>query len=490
MAFKIPAVETSNKILVRYEPRVPNRGEPLEFTHYELFISNREARARLYYDAKGNQEILIKLDGPIDNVYAEALKKIPDNRLEDFKKAWINAKLDYVFSSPDLKQTAVKKINEAIKKPNKKLDYKKAADLMLKGKPGEKHIFIEVKKGAKEITDLGYFNYQNPNQILADKIRESELDISEIAEKVGLHVSMVSKQMKGQRDITRDHAFAYAKFFGCDPADILFAAPQVPIWSTVDFLKFKDSNMPFNPGECVATQGQREYVVCPRDIYRPDVKAIKVSSPGSYLDGMILFYYATSDVKQDCIGRLSIIGSDDDGDDELMQELRFGEKQRYYIGILEQSKGRTKLLNPDPFAQDKDVNNGIVINNIIPTFASPIVGVVNPNQIKKDKHSSKLFKHNDEVFKMQRSLEEAKSRHEKILRMEIEKASAKAAAAKKELDDKLAKQIKELEMLNKKIEEQQKNKLFSGIGSMFYPNQKGLLDVDHITPLREKKKRA
>ena len=57
---------------------------------------------------------------------------------------------------------------------------------------------------------------------------------------------------------------------------------------------------------------------------------------------------------------------------------------------------------------------------------------------------------------MQRSLEEAKSRHEKILRMEIEKASAKAAAAKKELDNKLAKQIKELEMLNKKIEEQQK----------------------------------
>ena len=137
--------------------------------------------------------------------------------------------------------------------------------------------------------------------------------------------------------------------------------------------------MPFNPGECVATQGQ-EYVVCPRDIYRPDVKAIKVSSPGSYLDGMILFYCATSD-EQDCIGRLSSLS--DDGDDELMQELRFGEKQRYYIGILEQSKGRTKLLNPDPFAQDKDVNNGIVINNIIPTFASPIVGVVNPNQLKK-----------------------------------------------------------------------------------------------------------
>ena len=212
----------------------------------------------------------------------------------------------------------------------------------------------------------------------------------------------------------------------------------------------------------------------------PDVKAIKVDSPGSYLDGMVLFYYATSDVKQDCIGRLSIIGSDDDGDDELMQELRFGEKQRYYIGILEQSKGRTKLLNPDPFAQDENVNNGIVINNIIPTFASPIVGVVNPKQIKKDKHSSKLFKHNDEVFKLQRQMEEAKSKQEKILRMEIAKAS-QAAAAKKELDNKLAKQIKELEKLTKKLKSKKKINYLVELDLCFIQIKKisGLLDLHH-----------
>ena len=43
-------------------------------------------------------------------------------------------------------------------------------------------------------------------------------------------------------------------------------------------------------------------------------KALKVNSPGSYLDGMVLFYYATSDVKQDCLGRLSIVGDQDDQD--------------------------------------------------------------------------------------------------------------------------------------------------------------------------------
>ena len=59
--------------------------------------------------------------------------------------------------------------------------------------------------------------------------------------------------------------------------------------------------MPFNPGECVAQIGKREQVVVPRDIYRPDIKAVKVNSPGSYLDGMVLFYYAASDVKCDTI---------------------------------------------------------------------------------------------------------------------------------------------------------------------------------------------
>ena len=34
-------------------------------------------------------------DGGADLVYSEVLKAIPDGRLEDFKKDWINGKLDY-----------------------------------------------------------------------------------------------------------------------------------------------------------------------------------------------------------------------------------------------------------------------------------------------------------------------------------------------------------------------------------------------------------
>jgi len=484
MSLKVP--QSATEMVQSWSPRPLNRGEHFELDHYKIFFANKKAMVKLHLLVKNNETIIRKFDGNSDFVYSEVLKGLPDSRLEDFRTDWVNAKLDYV-TQQDLTllgQAIARNSRDKLKIPTKN----KKADLVI----GKKQVEIKVNRDKKEIIDLGFFNYQNPNQILADKIRSSTKDISEIAEKVGLHISMVSKQMKGQREITRDHAFAYASFFGCDPADILFAAPQIPIWSTVDFLKFKDHDMPFNPGECVTVTDKREYVVCPRDIYRPDIKAVKVNSPGSYLDGMVLFYYATSDVKQDCLGRLSIVGDQDDQDDELMKELRFGEKQRYYIGILEQYKGKTKLLNPDPYAKESlpKEQGDIIINNITPSFASPIVGIVNPNQIKKDKHSSKLFKSNDEILKTTRMTEQKMVEQMKIKELTMQKQAHELEhKLKKEIEQQIKQHEKLLIEMEKKLKEQDKKNLYSGIGSLFYPDQKsgGLLD---IKTEQDKKRRA
>jgi len=484
MSLKVP--QSATEMVQTWSPRPLNRGEHFELDHYEIFFANKKAMVQLHLLVKNNETIIRKFDGKSDFVYSEVLKGLPDNRLEDFRTDWVNAKLDYV-TSQDLTllgQAIARQSRDKLKIPTKK----NKADLMV----GNKRVEIKIDKTKKEIVDLGFFNYQNPNQILADKIRSSTKDISEISEKVGLHISMVSKQMKGQREITRDHAFAYAKFFGCDPADILFAAPQIPIWSTVDFLKFKDHDMPFNPGECVTVTDKREYVVCPRDIYRPDIKAVKVNSPGSYLDGMVLFYYATSDVKQDCLGRLSIVGDEDDTDDALMKELRFGEKQRYYIGILEQYKGKTKLLNPDPYAKEslpKDQGD-IIINNITPSFASPIVGIVNPAQIKKDKHSAKLFKSNDDILRTTRMAELKMIEQMKIKELTLQKQAHELEhKLKKEIEHQIKQHERQLIEFEKRLKEQDKKNLYSGIGSLFYPDQKsgGLLDIKDY---KDKKKQA
>ena len=53
--------------------------------------------------------------------------------------------------------------------------------------------------------------------------------------------------------------------------------------------------------------------------------------------------------RQDCIGRLSIIGDDDQDDLEL---FRYGQSQQYFIGILENFRGKTRLLNPDIYSKE------------------------------------------------------------------------------------------------------------------------------------------
>jgi hypothetical protein len=173
-----------------------------------------------------------------------------------------------------------------------------------------------------------------------------------------------------------------------------------------------------------------------------------------------------------------------------MKELRFGETQRYFVGILEQYKGKTKLLNPDPYAaENKNSNNGIVINDVTPTFASPIVGIVNPNQIKKDRHSSKLFKVNDEVYKAQRQVEQMVAKQRDLIALQKMKLEEQSKKLQKEMEIKKMQALEELKKLQNNIKEQERKNLLSGIGSLFYPELKkgGLLNLEEF---KDKKKRA
>ena len=49
------------------------------------------------------------------------------------------------------------------------------------------------------------------------------------------------------------------------------------------------------------------------------------------------------------------------------------------LEYFEHHRGKTKLLNPDPFAKEalKDTAQGgeLVLNNVRPTFAAPIIAI-------------------------------------------------------------------------------------------------------------------
>jgi len=407
----------------RYHPRTPNRTEPRDFDRYEIYIAGNNCKIDLWSVYKKGEEILHSVIGEVEYAFPEALKYIPDSRVKDFTNDFSRMSIENVV-----------KINEAkgyINHPRSKLkiptNKKQKADFIVNNKS------IEVKSSL--------YDYKKPSTILAERVRSSGLKIEEIAERVGIHYSMVQKQMRDERDITRDHAIAYAKVFGCDPADMLFAPPQIPIWAYVDFLRVNDADLPFNAGELIPAKSyagvkENQYVTVPRDIYRPDVKAVQVRSNGSALDGMVLFYYATNDVRQDCIGRLSIIGEDDQDDLEL---FRYGQSQQYFIGILENFRGKTRLLNPDTFSKEamKDTAQGgdVVIQNVKPTFAAPIVAIVNPQQIKKDKYAEQLFRINEEAYRGQRLLEKAKLAWTERATAEMNKLKDEQTRLQKKLED-------------------------------------------------------
>ena len=67
----------------RYSPRVPNRTEPREFDRYSIYIANNHCKVDLWSVYKKGEEILHTILGDIEFAFPEALKFIPDNRVED-----------------------------------------------------------------------------------------------------------------------------------------------------------------------------------------------------------------------------------------------------------------------------------------------------------------------------------------------------------------------------------------------------------------------
>ncbi len=159
--------------------------------------------------------------------------------------------------------------------------------------------------------------------------------------------------------------------------------------------------------------------------------------------------------------------------------------KRYFVGIYENYRGKTRIINPDVFAKDtmtkESQGSEIVIKDIVPSFAAPIVAIVNPGMIRKDKLASELFKWHDQVYTQQRMLEEQKRKYTQMLgiekrKIEIEKqkmTQTQKALAKdmEQQSNNIAKQIKELEKAIILEYESKKSPFFFG-----RTRHKGLLD--------------
>jgi hypothetical protein len=211
--------------------------------------------------------------------------------------------------------------------------------------------------------------------------------------------------LSGEREVSRDVAIEYSKILDCDPVDLMFPKKTSVVWGKVNTKKEIQTYKPFVPGEIYSTaykDKDMETVIVPRDIWKKNIKAIKVEARGTIFDQQVAFYYFSNSKDSSCINKLCVVGCKlfSDDEDPVYNETN------YYFGIYENDKGISNLISTDPFI---DEDKKYILKNFEPVFISPVVCIINPQTII------------DETAK-QSVIPETAHRNEEMLRAELNKA--------------------------------------------------------------------
>jgi len=333
--------------------------------------------------------------------------------------------------------------------------------------------------------------------LLKHKFFDLGLNAKRYSELSGKAAATVYHHTSGNREITKSIAEEYAKKLGCDPVDLMFDKKVVPIWSKVNLLKQVELEDYYAPGRlysytiakeddvadyAVMPDGfgkPLEKVVVPRDIYREDIKAIKVDARGSMYHDKVLFYYRASDKTGDYVNQLCVVGVN-------VQVFEDSFETQYYFGLYEEIRGKSNLVNPDPFVSQE---NKFILQNFNPQFIAPIIAVVNPTAVV-------------DQTKLKKSIpRSALVNREEELKMLLNQKHAEIGNLKRRLDDatsvtknsvkeqlKLTQQIKE----NQKIAEKEVNVLLTKVNEITERINAEMIEQANrriIPPLFEKEQR-
>jgi len=259
----------------------------------------------------------------------------------------------------------------------------------------------------------GIYDISEPAQLLSQKLMSSGMKQKDLATLAGVDETTLYRHLKGTIEISRDIAIKYAKALGCDPAEILFNNLNVPIWGTTDTLEMSMlDKFSVLPSEITSLKETSTYSVaqCPREIYRPDIKAIKIKSEGSVYNNYVAYYYNSTEpvVFED---EMVIVG---------VNLKNFSDKEirhRYFIGIYKKNKnGKTidlhsidpDIVNLKGVTPDEDFNSfddvvgaveqdKIVLEDFTPEFVAPIVSLVQSRKIY-DPIRSEVLKAYDKIY--------------------------------------------------------------------------------------------
>jgi len=343
------------------------------------------------------------------------------------------AKVDFNFAHKDFKQTFIKEFSgpsddiykDAARQASRiglnferlfNKEWNKALLQLLNTPSKDKSVLNIDVKNKKET--FGIYTVKTPGELLQEKIISSGFKGQQIANMVGINEATLYRYLNNEIDISRDNAIKLGKVLGCDPADLIFNSLFVPVWGTVDTITDGYENgFAVYPGEITELE-KEDLVKCPRELHRPDVKAIKIHNGAYMFDNHTAFYYdnPTDEVEN----KICVVGT------KLKNFKDSDVRLRYFIGIVEKNKNNKtiNLLNIDPFSsnvsgteQDEDLHTfdslmqfhedqRYLIEDIIPEFISPVISFVDNNVDQKVK--SEMIKAYDTYYTASRKDELAK----------------------------------------------------------------------------------
>tara|TARA_Y100000294_G_C8563509_1_gene339918 strand:- start:429 stop:1727 length:1299 start_codon:yes stop_codon:yes gene_type:complete len=315
--------------------------------------------------------------------------------------------------------------------------YSFAADMFIKTWNTAKH------RKLRSLTNIkSPFIPASTAQKLSEEFYKSRTDPKAFAKKLDKDKSNVFKELKGDRKISIDQAIQYSKEFGCDPVSLLFEDVTTDLWGEVDLYNDVTLDDRFIAGQVRPLHDyyygkkktQHPIIKVPRDIYSPDIKAIKIKTEGSHLNNLIAYYHYSTSANKSAHGKLSVIGQEMINDDLGIHETH------YYLGIYEEKLGGGgNIINPDPLAKNKYIYKDIKHNV---KFVTPVVALVNFYSLFENNKRREALRYTDEVFKAQKEIKKLQKQADEI-RVKAEEWSKKRMQTEvNQLMDKINKEEK------------------------------------------------
>jgi len=161
----------------------------------------------------------------------------------------------------------------------------------------------------------------------------------------------------------------------------MFNKVTIPVWGKVNLMHPVDLEKTYAPGEIytyTTKAADTEITTVPRDLWRSDIKAIKVDAKGTMYHNQVAFYYYKKGNDDGGLNKLCIVGTKQQPNPDLEPDYF---ETVYYFGVYENTRGVSNLVNPDPYVKEK---NKIILEDFTPTFVAPVVAMVNTDSLVDD----------------------------------------------------------------------------------------------------------